>query len=60
METEKKTSVQLIRQYFTPPIPTMDEMKKLTAKDRNELADLIAAEKGLTKENVAGSGALYS
>jgi hypothetical protein len=46
---EQKTAVQLIREYFTPPVPTMQEMKDLKPADRAELADLIAAEKGLKK-----------
>ena len=47
------TPVKLIRDYF--PDVTVTELKALTAADREQLADLIAKDRGLIKDD---SGAL--
>lgn len=43
-----KTTVQVIQDFFSPPKVTMDEFKALSAKERKELADLVAKQQGLT------------
>lgn len=51
-----KSGVILIKEFFsTEKRPVgMDELKALTAAERGELADAIAAQQGLTKQVVGG------
>jgi hypothetical protein len=43
MTSKEPSNVSLIRDYFDPPKPTMDEMKELTKEERQELGDMIRA-----------------
>jgi hypothetical protein len=45
----KFTTVQLIQDFFSPPKVEMAEFKALSKEDRQELADAIAEQRGLTK-----------
>lgn len=45
----KVGTVKLIRDFFAPV--TLDEMRNLTPKDRQELASGIARSRGLTQED---------
>lgn len=46
----EKTSVQLLKEFFEPPALSMAELKALPIKDREEIADGIAAHyRGLKK-----------
>lgn len=39
------SATSLIIDFFTPPRPTMDELKALTLEERYALADMIAAQR---------------
>jgi hypothetical protein len=39
----------LLQQYFTPPRMSMDEMRQLAKEERQELADQVAALRGLIR-----------
>ena len=58
MAQQEKSGIVLIKEFFgtgdgARPVG-MDEMKALSSEERAELADAIAAQKGLTKKTEGG------